>query len=188
MIMLCLRHKILDRLALAEMYVQGVSTRRLKSITEELCGHSFSASTISSINKRLDESLARFANRPLNEPHPYLILDARYERVRDDGLITHQAVLIAIDINWEGKRQVPAVEMANRESQSSWKDFLLRLKERGLCGVEFVVSDDHAGLKKAITEVLTEVVWQRCDVHYADPRVMPTFGCRPTVNALARSA
>jgi transposase-like protein len=152
--------------ALAEMYVQGVSTRRLKAITEELCGHSFSASTISSINKRLDESLARFANRPLNEPYPYLILDARYERVRDDGLITHQAVLIAIGINWEGKRQVLAVEMANRESQSSWKDFLLRLKERGLCGVEFVVSDDHAGLKKAIAEVLTEAVWQRCYVHF----------------------
>jgi transposase-like protein len=152
--------------ALAEMYVQGVSTRRLKAITEELCGHSFSASTISSINKRLDESLARFASRPLNEPYPYLILDARYERVRDDGLITHQAVLIAIGINWEGKRQVLAVEMANRESQSSWKDFLLRLKERGLCGVEFVVSDDHAGLKKAIAEVLTEAVWQRCYVHF----------------------
>jgi transposase-like protein len=80
--------------ALAEMYVQGVSTRRLKAITEELCGHSFSASTISSINKRLDESLARFASRPLNEPYPYLILDARYERVRDDGLITHQAHLL----------------------------------------------------------------------------------------------
>ena len=81
-------------------------------------------------------------------------------------MIAHQAVLIAIGINWEGKRQVLAVEMANRESQSSWKDFLLRLKERGLSGVEFVVSDDHAGLKKAIFAVLTEAAWQRCYVHF----------------------
>ena len=152
--------------ALAEMYVQGVSTRKVKAITEELCGHSFSASAISSINKGLDESLARFAHRHLDEAYPYLILDARYERVRDGGVIAHQAVLVAIGINREGKRQVLAVEMANRESQSSWKDFLLCLKERGLSGVEFVVSDDHAGLKKAISEVLTEAAWQRCYVHF----------------------
>ena len=152
--------------ALAEMYVQGVSTRKVKAITEELCGHSFSASAISTINKGLDEALAKFAHRPLDEPYPYLILDARYERIRDNGVIAHQAVLIAIGINWEGKRQVLAVEMANRESQSSWKDFLLRLKERGLSGVEFVVSDDHAGLKKAIPAVLTEAAWQRCYVHF----------------------
>lgn len=152
--------------ALAEMYVQGVSTRKVKAITEELCGHSFSASAISSINKGLDASLARFAHRHLDEAYPYLILDASYERVRDGGIIAHQAVLVAIGINREGKRQILAVEMANRESQSSWKEFLLRLKERGLSGVEFVVSDDHAGLKKAIREVLTEAAWQRCYVHF----------------------
>jgi transposase-like protein len=152
--------------ALAEMYVQGVSTRKIKAITEELCGHSFSASTMSSINKRLDAALDRFANRRLEEDYPYLILDARYEKVREDGVIVHRAVLIAIGINWEGQRHVLAVELANRESQSSWKDFLIRLKERGLSGVEFVVSDDHAGLKKAIREVLTEAAWQRCYVHF----------------------
>ncbi|MGC9129210.1 MAG: IS256 family transposase, partial [Acidithiobacillus sp.] len=116
--------------ALAEMYVQGVSTRKVKAITEELCGHSFSASAISAINKGLDDALARFANRPLTEPYPDLILDARYERVREDGVIQHRAVLIAIGINWEGQHQVLAVELANRESQSSWRDFLVRLKER----------------------------------------------------------
>jgi transposase-like protein len=152
--------------ALAEMYVQGVSTREVKAITEELCGHSFSASTMSSINKRLDAALDRFANRRLEEDYPYLILDARYEKVREDGVIVHRAVLIAIGINWEGQRHVLAVELANRESQSSWKDFLIRLKERGLSGVEFVVSDDHAGLKKAIREVLTEAAWQRCYAHF----------------------
>ena len=152
--------------ALAEMYVQGVSTRKVKAITEELCGHSFSASAISAINKTLDESLARFANRQLDEPYPYLILDARYEKVREGGVIQSLAVLVALGINWEGQRQVLAVELANRESQSSWKEFLLRLKQRGLSGVEFVVSDDHAGLKKAISEVFTEAAWQRCYVHF----------------------
>jgi len=151
---------------LAEMYVQGVSTRKVKAITEELCGHSFSASTISQINKGLDESLARFATRPLEEEYPYLILDARYEKVRADSVIQSQAVLVAIGINWEGQRQVLAVELANRESRSSWRDFLVRLKERGLSGVEFVVSDDHAGLKRAIGEVLPEASWQRCYVHF----------------------
>lgn len=152
--------------ALVEMYVQGVSTRKVKAITEELCGHSFSASAISRINKGLDESLARFAGRHLDEAYPYLILDARYEKVRETGVIRSMAVLIAIDINWEGQRQVLAVETANRESQSSWRDFLVRLKERGLSGVELVVSDAHEGLKKAIEETLTEAVWQRCYVHF----------------------
>jgi len=152
--------------ALAEMYVQGVSTRKVKAITEELCGHTFSASAISSINKSLDAALARFAGRQLEDPYAYLILDARYEKVREDGVIRSMAVQVAIGINWEGQRQVLAVELANRESRSSWKDFLLRLKGRGLHGVEFVVSDDHAGLKKAISEVLTEAAWQRCYVHF----------------------
>ena len=86
--------------ALAEMYVQGVSTRKVKAITEELCGHSFSASSISAINKRLDASLAEFAGRRLEEPYPYLILDARYERVREAGVIRSQAVLLAVAVGW----------------------------------------------------------------------------------------
>src|SRR5271154_2060058 len=152
--------------ALAEMYVQGVSTRKVKAITEELCGHSFSASAISTINKRLDQSLAQFATRPLNEAFPYLIVDARYERVREAGVIVSHAVLIAIGIDWDGRRQILGVELANRESRSSWSDFLRGLKARGLNGVELVVADDHAGLKAAIREVLPEAVWQRCYVHF----------------------
>ncbi len=98
--------------ALAEMYVQGVSTRKVKAITEELCGHSFSASAISAINKGLDATLAKFVHRPLEEAYPYLIVDARYQKVRESGVIRSQAVLIAIGINWEGHRQVLAVELA----------------------------------------------------------------------------
>jgi putative transposase len=151
---------------LAEMYVQGVSTRKVKAITEELCGHAFSASSISAINKRLDESLAAFARRPLQEPFPYLILDARYEKVREGGVVMSQAVLIAVGIDWDGRRQILAVEMANRESRSAWKDFLVSLKARGLKGVELVVSDDHAGLVAAIGEVIPQAAWQRCYVHF----------------------
>mgnify|MGYP001404524237 FL=1 len=97
--------------ALAEMYVQGVSTRKVKVITEELCGHEFSASAISQINQRLDEELAKFAGRRLEEEYPYLILDARYEKVREDGVIRSRAVLIAIGVSREGRRCVLAVEI-----------------------------------------------------------------------------
>ena len=151
---------------LAEMYVQGVSTRKVKAVTEALCGHSFSASAISAVNKRLDTALRAFAERRLSEAYPYLVLDARYERVREAGVIVSQAVLIAVAVDGEGRRQVLAVELANRESRSSWRDFLQGLKRGGLFGVEFVVSDDHLGLKQAIREVLPEAAWQRCYVHF----------------------
>jgi putative transposase len=152
--------------ALVEMYVQGVSTRKVKAITEELCGQEFSASSISNINKRLDEELERFMRRGLEEDYPYLILDARYEKVREEGVIRSRAVLVAIGVDWEGRRQILGVEVANRESRSSWKEFLLGLKNRGLRGVLFAVSDDHPGLKSAIAEVLAEAFWQRCYVHF----------------------
>ncbi|TGP13176.1 IS256 family transposase [Mesorhizobium sp. M2D.F.Ca.ET.233.01.1.1] len=152
--------------ALVEMYVQGVSTRKVKAITEELCGHSFSASTVSQATARLDEALKAFYERRLAEPYLYLILDARYERAREAGVIASQAVLVAIGVDWEGRRQVLGVELANRESHSSWRAFVAGLKQRGLAGVEFVVSDDHPGLRAAIREVLPEAVWQRCYVHF----------------------
>jgi putative transposase len=152
--------------ALTEMYVQGVSTRKVKAITEELCGHEFSASTISRLNQQLDEELEKFAGRPLEEDYPYLIVDARYEKVRENGVIRSRAVLIAIGVNWDGRRCVLGVELANRESASSWRDFLLGLRKRGLRGVELAISDDHAGLRKAIAEVMPEAAWQRCYVHF----------------------
>ena len=152
--------------ALAEMYVQGVSTRKVKTITEERCGHTFSASTISRINASLDAVLRRIAQRRLDEASPYVILDARYEKVRLDGVIQTQAVFVAIGVNWDGRRQVLGVELSNRESRSSWATFLTGLKTRGHHGVDFVVSDDHAGLKRAVAELLPEAVWQRCYVHF----------------------
>ena len=123
-------------------------------------------SAISGFNKKLDEELGRFSRRQLDCEYPYLILDARYEKVRENAVIRSRAVLVAIGIDWEGRRQVLGVEMANRESSTSWKEFLLGLKRRGLRGVIFAVSDDHPGLKRAIIEVLPEAYWQRCDVHF----------------------
>jgi putative transposase len=152
--------------ALSEMYVQGVSTRKVKEVTEQLCGHEFSSATISRMTERLDVDLEKFARRRLEDEYPYLILDARYEKVRENGVVASRAVQVAIGINWEGRRSVLAVELAERESASSWKDFLLRLKERGLRGVMTVISDDHAGLRRAIPEVLPEAAWQRCYVHF----------------------
>ena len=152
--------------ALTGMYVQGVSTRKVKAITEELCGHEVSAATVSRRSETLDAELEKFAKRQLEEPYPYLILDARYEKVREDGVIRSQAVLIAIGVDWEGRRNVLAVELANRESATSWREFILGLKQRGLKGLELVISDDHPGLRKAIREVLSEAVWQRCYVHF----------------------
>jgi putative transposase len=152
--------------ALAEMYIQGVSTRKVKAITEELCGHGFSESTVSTINRKLDKELEQFAGRRLEGEYPYLVLDAKYEKVRVDGVIQSQAVLVAIGINWEGRRELLGVELANRESRNSWRDFLLALKDRGLRGVELAITDDHAGLKKALAEVLSEAAWQRCYVHF----------------------
>ena len=152
--------------ALVEMYVQGVSTRKIKAVSEELCGHEFSASTISELNTRLDEELERFARQRLEGEYPYLILDARYEKVREEGVIRSRAVLVAIGIDWEGRRRILGVELAGRETTTSWRDFLLGLKQRGLGGVRMAVTDDHSGLKRAMAEVLPEAAWQRCYVHF----------------------
>lgn len=148
--------------ALAEMYVPGVSTRKVKAITEELCGYEFSADAISQINQKLAAELQQGAQRQLDEEYPYLIVDARYEKVRADGVIRSRAVLVALGINGEGRRRVLAVELANRESATSWKELLLALKTRGLSGVRLAISDDHPGLKPAIAEVLPVAAWQRC--------------------------
>lgn len=152
--------------ALVEMYVQGVSTRKVKAISEALCGHEFSASTVSELNTKLDAELERFAHQPLSEEYPYVFLDARYEKVREAGIIQSRAVLVAIGINWEGRRRVLGVELAGRESASTWRDFLVGLKERGLRGVRLAISDQHAGLKQAIGQLLPEAAWQRCYVHF----------------------
>lgn len=153
--------------ALVEMYVKGVSTRKVKAVTEQLCGHSFSRSAVSRSVKALDEQLEHFARRLLEEEYPYVILDARYERVRDEaGVVGSRAVLVALGINWEGRRQVLAVELAPKESTGHWREFIEGLLARGLRGVKVVVSDNHSGLRRAIEQCLVGVLWQRCYVHF----------------------
>lgn len=152
--------------ALMEMYIQGVSTRKVSRITEELCGVGYSASTVSELASRLDGALAKFAGRRLEAEYPYILLDARYEKVRVDGCVQSQAVLVALGIGWDGRREVLGVELASRESTVFWKDFLAGLKRRGLHGVEFVVSDDHCGIRRAVGEMFPDATWQRCYVHF----------------------
>ena len=152
---------------LSEMYVQGVSTRRVSRLAEDLCGHEFSPATISAMVSKLDASLKAFAERRLEEAYPYVVLlDARYEKVREEGAVRSRAVQIALGMDGEGRRQVLAAEVANRESEGSWMACLSHLKERGLRGVEYVVSDRHEGLKHAISKVLPTALWQRCCVHF----------------------
>jgi putative transposase len=155
-------------LALMEMYVEGVSTRKVKEVTEELCGTSFSKSLISSLAGSLDSELEAWRNRRLEaEAHPYLFVDARYEKVRVDGRVVSQGVLIVSGVRTDGFREILAVEVADTESEATYQDLFRSLKSRGLKGVELVVSDDHGGLKAAIARHFQGAAYQRCQVHYA---------------------
>ncbi|CAN5470349.1 IS256 family transposase [soil metagenome] len=151
-------------LALAEMYVQGVSTRKVTKIVEELCGHSVSSSQVSACAARLDGELQSWRERPLGAC-PYLILDARYEKVRQGGQLLDCAVLIAIGIGLDGKRSILGVSVALSEAEAHWRTFLSSLQSRGLHGLSFIVSDAHAGLGAARAAVFPSVPWQRCQFH-----------------------
>ena len=149
---------------LAEMYVQGVSTRKVKAITEELCGVEISAMQVSRATAQLDEVLQEWRERPLGEI-TYLYVDARYEKVREAGQVRDAAVLLASGITPQGERQVLGVSVSLSEHESHWKAFLKGLKDRGMSGVKLVISDDHEGLGAARRAVLGSVPWQRCQFH-----------------------
>lgn len=153
-------------LTLMEAYVQGVSTRRMKKITEQLCGTEFSATTISNLTKDLDEELDKFRNRKLTGEYQYLIVDARYENVRQNAAVVKQAVLSIAGISKAGYREILSVEIADLESEATWGETFRKLKQRGLKGVKFIVSDNHKGIKAAVTKHFTGCMWQRCKVHY----------------------
>ena len=147
---------------LAETYVQGVSTRKVKSITEEFGGHAFRPRPSPPSTSVWTKASRPLRDAPSKSPVPISSSMRLLRRCGKGAVVTSQAVRIAIGVDWDGRRQILAVEMANRESRSSWKDFLLGLRRRGLNGVEFVVADDHAGLRMAIREVLSEAAFQRC--------------------------
>jgi transposase-like protein len=149
---------------LAEMYVQGVSTRKVAAITEQLCGTAISSAQVSRAAALLDEELSAWRSRPLGRC-PFLFLDARYEKVRQSGQVRDAAVLLAVGVNSQGKREVLGVSVSLGEHEVHWRAFLKDLQGRGLSGVELVVSDDHRGLKAARQAVFGGLPWQRCQFH-----------------------
>jgi transposase-like protein len=152
-------------LALMEMYLQGVSTRKVKEITEALCGSSFSRSTVSRLTAELDAKVFAFTHRRLDHTFPFLILDAMFIKVREEDRVVSRAALIAVGVNDKGHREVLGLALGDSESFTSWDDLLKELKGRGLKEVSYVVSDDHTGLARAIQKNLQGAVWQRCQVH-----------------------
>jgi transposase-like protein len=154
------------KLALAEAYVQGVSTRKMKLLTEELCGKELSSTQVSRFAKVLDEEVEQFKRRPLGE-YEYVYLDAQYEKVRHEGSVRSLAVLKAVGINKEGFREILGVSCSLSEAEVHWRAFLEDLLRRGMYGLKLVVSDDHAGLKAALRATLPSVQWQRCLFHLA---------------------
>jgi putative transposase len=151
-------------MALAEMYIQGVSTRKVSAIVERLCGSGVSASQVSQAAAQLDEILEDWRNRPLGI-FPYLYLDARYEKVRQDGQVRDAAILIASGVDQLGKRQILGVSVSLSEQEVHWRAFIESLLARGLRGVELIISDAHVGLQAARKTVLSGIPWQRCQFH-----------------------
>jgi putative transposase len=176
------------KLAVAEMYVQGVSTRKVAAITEQLCGLEVTSSQVSRAAAVLDDELQKWRDRPLGET-PYLILDARYEKVRHGGSVVSCAVLVAIGIDPQGKRSILGTAVSLSEAEVHWRDFLAGLQARGLHGVKLVVSDAHAGLKPALDARFSGVPWQRCQFHLMKNALafLPKPSLRPQVVASLRA-
>jgi putative transposase len=153
--------------ACAEMYFQGVSTRRVQDVLDQMCGMDLSAATVSRVASELDEKLAVFKTRRLDATgYPYLLIDARYEKVRINGHVVSQAVLVAAGITSEGKREILDWRLGDSESEGTWGELFRTLKDRGLRGLELIVSDAHSGLIAAKNRFFQGVRWQRCRVHF----------------------
>ena len=152
------------KVAIAEMYVKGISTRRVTGVLEKMCGLEISSTQVSRAAKILDEELNSWRNRPLGE-YPYLILDAHYEKVRQNGSVQSCAVFTAIGINTDGKREILGVSVSLSEAEVHWRDFLKSLLDRGLHGVRLISSDAHSGLGAARQSLFNGVAWQRCQFH-----------------------
>lgn len=153
-------------LSLMEMVVHGVSTRKVTEITEELCGSEFSKSTVSNLCKELDPIVTAWNNRPLKDEYPFVIVDALYTKVREDGRVRSRGIMIATGINLEGRRALLGMMLGDTESEASWGEFFAHLKQRGLRGVEMITSDHHGGLVKAIRQHFQGITWQRCQTHF----------------------
>lgn len=150
-----------------EMVVQGVATRKVEKVTEELCGVRFSKSTVSELCKGLEESVLAFKNRQLETEYPFIMVDAMYIKVREEHRVRSKALLVSIGINTDGRKEILGFDVCEDETQYNWEAFLLHLKERGLKGVDLIISDSHAGLVAAIRKVFQTAGWQRCQFHFS---------------------
>lgn len=170
------------KLAIAEMYVKGISTRRVNGILEKMCGLEISSTQVSRVAALLDDELQTWRERPL-EAYPYLVLDAHYEKVRQNGSVRPCAVFTAIGVNPDGKREILGVSVSLSEAEVHWRAFLKSLLDRGLHGVRYIVSDAHEGLKAALQAVFTGVLWQRCQFHLQRnaQAYVPTKAMQPQV-------
>lgn len=176
------------KLALAEMYVNGVSTRKVAEITREMCGFEVTSSEVSRASKALDEELEAWRTRPLDR-FDFVILDARYEKVRHGGTVVSCAVLSATGIDPDGRRSILGVSVALSEAELHWREFLSSLVKRNLHGVQLLISDDHEGLKAALRAVFPGIPWQRCQVHLQRNAAayVPKVDMRREVSATIRS-
>lgn len=154
------------KVAIAQMYLEGVSTRRVQDITEKLCGYEISSTQVSRVTQELDEQFEQFRTRPIGEIC-YLILDATYLKVRHNGSVISMAILLAYGINPEGKREILGASASLSEAEVHWREFLKQLQARGMYGVQLGISDDHPGLKNARISVFPSLPWQRCQFHLA---------------------
>lgn len=153
--------------SMAEMVVNGVSSRKVATVMETLCGTSYSKSTVSEVCKTLDESVIKFKNRPLEYDYPFVYVDATYFKVRNEHRIISKALMIALAITNDGKREIIGFDVFDNESKETWRTFLMSLKNRGLSGLKAVISDSHEGVKYAVCNVFPNVAWQRCQTHFA---------------------
>lgn len=153
-------------LAMMEMVINGVSTRKVSLVTEELCGVQFSKSTVSELCKKLDPVVESWNHRPLTNRYPFVVVDAMVTRVREDGRVRTRGLLLAFGVNAQGYRELLGLWVGDSEAEASWNEFFADLKRRGLKGVELIVSDQHGGLVKAIRTHYQGVTWQRCQTHF----------------------
>ncbi|MEA4928897.1 MAG: IS256 family transposase [Candidatus Limiplasma sp.] len=154
-------------LAMMEMVVNGVSTRKVAAITEELCGNSFSKSSVSALCMTLDPAVTAFRERPLEKGYPFVMVDAIYTKVRENCRICSKGLMIAIGLNEQGNREVLGYRCADSETEAGWTEFFRELKGRGLVQVEMVISDSHKGLVRAVKQCYQGATWQRCQTHFS---------------------
>ena len=152
---------------MAEMVVNGVSTRKVSQVMETLCGKTYSKSTVSAACKELDEKVKEFRERPLTGEYPFLTVDATYFKVRENSRIISKAFMVAYAVDSEGHREILGFDIKANESKDTWNEFLKGLKSRGLHGVKMITSDAHEGIKDAISKQFPEVAWQRCQFHFS---------------------